>query len=220
MLSIPSAEANASRFRTTAGMSKNPTYLSRNLAWRGPVVDSIVSPMSLTDQNDAHERFTRLLLESEPVMLRSTLVLVPNRADAREIVQETAVALWRQFDSYDPERPFLHWAMGFARIETRRFLARQQRRAQLTEKAIEVLQEEMEQDPGFGAAIERHLTTCLGKLPDNQRRLIRSYYHDGRSPQWLSEQEGRTIEAIYKAIQRIRADLQTCIESQMRKELA
>ena len=51
--------------------------------------------MPPTDQNDAHERFTRLLLESEPVMLRSILVLVPDLSDAREIVQETAVALWR-----------------------------------------------------------------------------------------------------------------------------
>ena len=176
--------------------------------------------MPPADQNDAHERFTRLLLESEPVMLRSILVLVPNRADAREIVQETAVALWRQFDSYDPKRPFLNWAMGFARIETRRFLARQQRRAQLSEQAMEVLQQEMEEDPGFTSAIEKHLGTCLGKLPEKQRRLIQGYYHEGRSPQWLSEKEGRTIEAIYKAIQRIRADLQVCIESQMRKESA
>ena len=176
--------------------------------------------MPAADQSDAHELFTRLLLESEPVMLRSILVLVPNRADAREIVQETAVALWRQFDSYDPKRPFLNWAMGFARIETRRFLARQQRRAQLSEQAMEVLQQEMEEDPGFTSAIEKHLGTCLGKLPEKQRRLIQGYYHEGRSPQWLSEKEGRTIEAIYKAIQRIRADLQVCIESQMRKERA
>lgn len=176
--------------------------------------------MPPADQTDAHERFTRLLLESEPVMLRSILVLVPNRADAREIVQETAVALWRQFDSYDPERPFLNWAMGFARIETRRFLARQQRRAQLSEQAMEVLQQEMEQEQGFASAIEKHLATCLGKLPEKQRRIIQGYYHDGRSPQWLSEKEGRTIEAIYKAIQRIRADLQVCIETQIRKERA
>ena len=176
--------------------------------------------MPPTDQDDAHERFTRLLLENEPVMLRSILVLIPNPSDAREIVQETAVALWRQFDSYDPERPFLNWAMGFARIETRRFLARRQRRAQLTERAMEVLQQEMEQEPGFASAIERHLATCLGKLPEKQRRLIQGYYHEGRSPQWLSEQEGRTVEAIYKAIQRIRADLQVCIESQMKKEHA
>ena len=53
-----------------------------------------------------------------------------------------------------------------------------------------------------------------------KRRIIQGYYHEGRSPQWLSENEGRTVEAIYKAIQRIRADLQVCIESQLKKEHA
>ncbi|MFT5467780.1 MAG: RNA polymerase sigma-70 factor (ECF subfamily) [Verrucomicrobiales bacterium] len=175
--------------------------------------------MPATDNNDDHERFTRLLLESEQVMLRSILVMVPNRADAREIMQDTAVALWRQFDSYDPERPFINWAMGFSRIETRRFLARQQRRAQLTEEAIAVLEQEMKQAPEFGAAVEDHLATCLGKLQGKQRRIIKGYYHDGRSPEWLSEQEGRTVDAIYKALQRIRRALQKCIETQWKKEL-
>ena len=87
------------------------------------------------DNYDAHEQFTRLLLESEPVMMRSILVIVPHQDDAREIMQETAVALWRQFDSYDPARPFINWAMGFSRIHTRRFLARQQKRASLTSEA-------------------------------------------------------------------------------------
>ena len=176
--------------------------------------------MPLTDDSDAHERFTRLLLESEPVMLRSVIVMVPNLADAREIVQETAVALWRQFDTYDPARPFTNWAMGFARIETRRFLAREKRRAQLSEKAMAALEQEMAGSRGFDSAIEAHLATCLGKLPDKARRLIRGYYHENRSPETLSEREGRTVEAIYKAIQRARHDLQVCIEGQMRKELA
>ncbi len=176
--------------------------------------------MASPDQNDNHERFTRLLLESEPVMLRSILVAVPNLADAREIMQETAVALWRQFESYDPQRPFTNWAMGFSRIETRRFLARSQRRAQLNVKAIEVLEQEMEGNDDFAQVLERHLATCLGKLTDKQRRLVQGYYHENRSPQWLSEREGRTVEAVYKAIQRARRDLQTCIERQMRKEFS
>lgn len=170
--------------------------------------------------SDAHERFTRFLLESEPVMLRSILVMVPNRADAREIMQETAVALWRQFDTYDPDRPFVNWAMGFSRIETRRFLARQKRRAALTERAMEVLEQEMAASPTFSRGIERHLSNCLGKLSQKQRRLIQGYYHENRSPQWLSEREGRTVEAIYKAIQRIRHDLQRCIERQLKEEQA
>jgi len=174
--------------------------------------------MPTTDPDNDHERFTRLLLDSEPVMLRSILVMVPNRADAREIVQETAVALWRQFASYDPKRPFVNWAMGFVRIETRRFLARQKRRNQLTEEAMTILEQEMERQPEFSNSLETHLSTCMSKLPDKQFRLIQGYYHDGRSPEWLSNREGRTVEAIYKAIQRIRRDLQTCIERQFRKE--
>ena len=172
------------------------------------------------EPNDSHERFTRLLLESEPVMLRSILVSVPHRADAREILQETAVALWRQFDTYDTARPFLNWAMGFARIETRRFLAKETRRAQLTERAMEVLQQEMEQGRGFETAIETHLATCLGKLNEKARRMVQGYYHEGHSPETLSQREDRSVDAIYKTIQRARRELQVCIERQLAKELA
>ena len=62
---------------------------------------------------DPSENFTRLLLESEPVIMRSILVMVPNRSDARDILQETAVALWRQFETYDPEKPFPQLGDGF-----------------------------------------------------------------------------------------------------------
>ena len=176
--------------------------------------------MPTTDHNDSHERFTRLLLESEPVMLRSILVSVPHRSDAREILQETAVALWRQFDTYDAERPFLNWAMGFSRIETRRFLAKESRRAQLTKQAMEALEQEMQHSGEFDNAIETHLATCLGKLNEKARRQVMGYYHEGHSPETLSEREGRTVEAIYKTIQRARRDLQACIERQLNSELA
>ena len=176
--------------------------------------------MPTTDSNSDHERFTRLLLESEPVMLRSILVMVPHRADAREILQETAVALWRQFESYDPDRPFINWSMGFSRIETRRFLAKESRRAQLTEQAREALEQGMERSSDFDIALETHLATCLGKLNEKPRRLVKGYYHEGHSPEILSQREGRTVEAIYKTIQRARRDLQACIERQLAKEPA
>ena len=171
------------------------------------------------DHQNNHERFTRLLLEAEPVMLRSVLVMVPNRTDARDILQETAVALWRQFDSYDPQRPFVNWAMGFMRIETRRFLARAQRRAQLSEKAMAVLEREMAGESGFADEVERHLATCMQKLGEKQHALIQGYYHENRSVEWLAKQGGRSVEAVYKAIQRTRIDLQTCIQRQIRKEI-
>jgi len=176
--------------------------------------------MPTTDHDDDHERFTRLLLESEPVMLRSILVSVPHLADAREIMQETAVALWRQFETYDPARPFLNWAMGFSRIETRRFLSRESRRAQLTKQAVEVLEQEMQATGEFDFAIEKYLATCLGKLNERARRQIKGYYLEGHTPETLSQREGRTVDAIYKTIQRARRELRACIERQLNPETA
>jgi DNA-directed RNA polymerase specialized sigma24 family protein len=110
--------------------------------------------------------------------------------------------------------------MGFSRMETRRFLARESRRAQLTEQAMAALEHEMPHSADFAAALETHLATCLGKLNENAHRLVTGYYHEGHSPEILSEREGRTVEAIYKTIQRARRELQACIERQMDTKLA
>ena len=59
---------------------------------------------------EKHEQFTRLLIQHEPELMRCILVAVPNRSDARDILQECSVALWRKFGNYDPERAFVAWA--------------------------------------------------------------------------------------------------------------
>ena len=70
--------------------------------------NSGVEPRNLSmEAIDPHEQFTRLLIEHEPELLRFILVTVPNRADARDILQECSVALWRRFTHYDSDRPFV-----------------------------------------------------------------------------------------------------------------
>ena len=97
------------------------------------------------DVDDAPERFTRLLLEYEPELLSSVLRIVPNRSDARDILQECSVALWRRLADYDSERPFVACAYGFLRIEVRRFLRKSQRRSQLTKRAADLLMQDQQQ---------------------------------------------------------------------------
>ena len=65
------------------------------------------------EANDAHERFTRLLIEREPELVRCVLVAVPIRTDAPDIMQECSVALWRRFADFDADRPFAAEALGF-----------------------------------------------------------------------------------------------------------
>lgn len=143
---------------------------------------------------DPHEQFTRLLIEHEPELLRFILVTVPNLADARDILQECSVALWRRFSDYDSERPFVAWAYGFARMEVRRFLRKSQQRAQLTKRAMELLIQDQHQYQHDSNDRDQHLEHCLTTLPAHQRKLLTGYYHEGHSVNELSEQNGPTIE--------------------------
>lgn len=52
----------------------------------------------------------RLLLQAERALLRYVMALVPNVTDARDVVQETAAALWQAADKLDPGKPFVPWA--------------------------------------------------------------------------------------------------------------
>ena len=168
------------------------------------------------DVDDAPERFTRLLLEYEPELLRSVLRIVPNRSDARDILQECSVALWRRFSDYDSERPFVAWAYGFLRIEVRRFLRKSQRRSQLTKRAADLLMQDQQQHSDELDERNRHLKDCFDTLADDHRKLLDGYYHKGYSVKFLSEQNSRSIDAMYKRLQRIRKALRQCIELRMR----
>ena len=165
---------------------------------------------------DPHEQFTRLLIEHEPELLRFILVTVPNRADARDILQECSVALWRRFADYDSERPFVAWAFGFVRMEVRRFLRKSQRRAQLTKRATDLLMQDQQQHSHELDERQHHLKNCVESLTEDHRKLLNGYYHNGHSVSKLSEQNGRSIEAIYKRLQRIRIALHRCIELRIR----
>ncbi|MBT3202169.1 MAG: sigma-70 family RNA polymerase sigma factor [Phycisphaerales bacterium] len=166
---------------------------------------------------DDHERFTRLLIQHEPELLRCALVAVPNRADARDILQECSVALWRSFSQYDPKRPFANWALGFVRIEVRRFLRKSARRAQLTVRAAELLLQDEQQYATELDERESFLKHCFDALPEPHRRLLHGYYHNEHPVSELSEQTGRSVDAVYKMLQRIRFALHQCIESKMRR---
>jgi hypothetical protein len=52
------------------------------------------------DRGASQQQFLSLFLRSEREIFRYVAALVPNVADAEDIVQQTAVALWEKFDAY------------------------------------------------------------------------------------------------------------------------
>ena len=166
----------------------------------------------------SQQEFLRIFLASEREILRYVCALVPSMADAQEIVQQTAVVLWEKFDEYDRSRPFAPWACRFALNVTRQWIDRRQRwKALLDGGLAEDLALRREQlRPEFDARLN-HLDTCLQKLPKDQRELVEAYYFRQREIQTLANQAQRTVDAVYKSLQRIRRQLRGCIERSQRE---
>lgn len=171
------------------------------------------------DQNAAQQRFLSLFLRSEREIFRYVAALVPNVSDAEDIVQQTAIALWEKFDAYDPALPFTPWACRFALNKARQWMERRQRWQILLQGGL--AEELMERREALRPDFERrlcHLENCLGKLPKEQRALVEGYYYHRTRIETLSESSGSTVQATYKALQRIRHALQSCVERAARLE--
>ncbi len=165
-------------------------------------------------------QFVRLLLANERELMRYIMALVPNVDDARDIVQETAVDLWESIDQYDVSRPFIPWANRFALKCAQEFLRKERRRKRLVADDVAVLLEARRAKIASQLDLRReHLQDCLNRLPDDQRRLMHDYYFEDHKIDSLATRFGRSVDAIYKCLTRIRQTLQECINRKLREEL-
>ncbi|MEO1618286.1 MAG: sigma-70 family RNA polymerase sigma factor [Planctomycetota bacterium] len=166
----------------------------------------------MTKQPLKQEDFLRVLLKNEREILRYVLVIVPNLSDAQEVVQETAVALWKQIDRYDPALPFAPWACRFAANKAKEHLRKQGRwRGFLDEEvATMLLERRREIQPQLDRRLDP-LRDCVSKLPLKSQDVLSRYYFEDRSVQEIAVGLGRTQDAIYKLLQRVRSTLMDCV---------
>ena len=165
------------------------------------------------------ERFMRLFLHHEREILRYVSVLVPNMHDAQDIVQETAVALLKKLDQYDPDQPFAAWACRFALQEVRQHARRRDRwpavmDAELVDRILErrdALKDQLDERRDY-------LAECLDKLNGEQRTIVERYYYDRMPVERIAERLERTTDSIYKILQRVRRALSDCVHRRLRSE--
>jgi RNA polymerase sigma-70 factor (ECF subfamily) len=173
------------------------------------------------DSNAAQQRFLSLFLRSEREIFRYVAAMIPNVKDAEDIVQQTALALWEKFDTYDASRPFTPWACRFALNKCRQWIERRQRWQLLLDHGLaeELAQRREELQPEFEQRLS-YLEVCLGKLPSDQRSLVDAYYYERVDVEAMAGRLGKSVAATYKNLQRIRQVLQSCVEAHARREHA
>lgn len=162
---------------------------------------------------DPHERFLKLHMKHQQTLFSYLLGQLRNPHQAEDILQEVSIICWRKFSSYDPDRPYLPWAIGVARNEVRRNFRTQSRREGLLPQEIldQVAECMADQDEALSEEV-RFLESCVSSLNDWQRKLLLLRYQDGYSPRDMAATLGRPLAALNMQMVRVRKALARCIE--------
>jgi RNA polymerase sigma-70 factor (ECF subfamily) len=158
------------------------------------------------------ELLVRLLSRHQEDLFRYIFALLPHEEDARDVLQETSVALYRKFADYDPTKPFLPWAYRFAHLEVLKQRERNQRgsrllRAELLER---LAQEREEQEPVLQVRLQA-LEQCLEELRPEDRALIQQRYQERTRTAELVRRSGASRRTLFRLLERIRRLLFDCV---------
>lgn len=165
------------------------------------------------------ERVVRLLSAHQEQLYRYVFALMPNEQDAKDVVQETCVALCRKFDEYDRERPFLPWAFRFAYLEVLKHRQRNRRAAvALSEDVVELLARERDQHREALDARLRALDECLRELPRADFELIQGRYRSSLSIDKLAARVAMSRRTLFRNLERVRRALFECITRRLAGE--
>lgn len=174
----------------------------------------------MTDaENAKHDQFLRLYVEHEEALNGFVRTLVPTHEDAREVMQEVAVVLWRKYEELPDIADFRRWAFGVAKFKALAFTRDRMRdRLVFDDDVLELLAAEVDEHADAYAAEREALDECLGKLDAAQRKLLDAAYAPGVRMDELAAAAGRSPMSFYKALHRIRLALMDCTQRVLTRE--
>ncbi len=164
--------------------------------------------------------FMRLLMKHEPALRAFSRSLLPDWNLVDEVIQEASLTLWQKFGQLESESGFLPWAkvvVRFKCLSAIRDLGRD--RHVFSEGVLELLADEAaELDADDHAQAMRALRVCLDKFSNpHQELLLAPYSGEGRVKR-LAEESGKSANALYKLLGRLREKLSECVHESIAKE--
>ena len=165
-----------------------------------------------------YEAFVRLLVEHEPQVRSFLRGLLPTWHDVEEVAQEASLVAWRKFGDFQQGTSFGGWLLTIARFEALKHRRRVARTPLVfADDVWDLLVDEAREEDT--AQIRReHLEACLEKLHPDRRDVLLRVHAPGVVMRDVALQSGKSEQAFYKAIQRLRRVLLDCVSKAIAAE--
>lgn len=176
----------------------------------------------MDSSDEKRDRVLKAALECRTELVAYARSLLGNYAAADDVLQEAMLAVVKKYDQFQEGTSMLAWCRSIVRIEVLRAKQRHQRERTLAERLL---------DDSIDAAFDefqaarRHdetefwreaLRRCLERVPERSQDVLRARFADELSYQQIGERLGMTIEAVRKALFRLKKQVRACVETSLR----
>jgi RNA polymerase sigma-70 factor (ECF subfamily) len=179
-------------------------------------MDHSANPTLMNESDEEAQRkrqFAELLHEHHRDLFNFIYSLVQHHADAEDVFQQTTLVLWRKFDDFVIGTNFAAWSTRVAHLTARDFVrSRRRHSVSFSDELLEAIASSYRRPSSEVSAMRLEaLGRCLEKLSRRDRRLVERCYSRQSKFAEIAKAEGRSVDAIYQAICRIRKNLYHCV---------
>jgi RNA polymerase sigma-70 factor, ECF subfamily len=165
------------------------------------------------------EQFTRYWIQAQPLVANFIGALVPDFAEAEDVLQRVALTCLRKFDRYDAQRPFAAWTLGIARLEVLHWQRSRARNVLVFDDAlldeVSVVCEELAPELDRRMNVLRE---CLKHLERRAHEVLRLRYDEELKPGAIATRLQVAVVAVRVRLSRARKVLRECIELKLPQE--
>lgn len=174
-------------------------------------LDELLTAVGRGDQK-AFDSLYRLI---SPKLFGICLRVLPQRAEAEEVLQDVFLTIWRKADQFDAARA---GAYTWLAMMTRNRAIDRLRSSGVERAAGNVIDpDELSSAPSAVVEAESaqdrsRLETCLGELETQRRGLIRTAFFEGATYEELSNRSGTPLGTVKSWIRRGLTQLKACLQ--------
>jgi RNA polymerase sigma-70 factor (ECF subfamily) len=156
--------------------------------------------------------FTALLDAHQQRLLAWIIALTGDPSDARDVLQQTNLVLWKKAGEFGAGTSFSAWAFRVAHFE---FLSWRQRKGReklvFDETLLDGVAQAMDEVDAGAEARHAALDACLPKLPTRQREIVVRRYVNGERVDAIGTALNLPANAVSQILWRARQNLLECI---------
>ena len=171
---------------------------------------------------ERRDRILRSAFECREELVTYARVLLGNYAAAEDAVQEALLVVVAKHDQFEEGTSVLAWCRSIVRIEVLRAKQRHRRERTLAQRvlddAIDAAFDEFQKSrTSYERELRRDaLAQCIQQVSDRSKRVLEARFVDELGYPQIGERLSMSIEAVRKALFRVKKQVKTCVEARLR----